>query len=119
MSWWFWNSYPKTVWVAILYYTEDPCEYDKHWLKSGWYKLYTGQSKLVFNGDLCDVNAYFYFYAEASDGAVWTGPHWVYVPHTAFVNWCYNKAVYGSGKTVGFHEQYIDDNDDFTSHLIP
>jgi hypothetical protein len=114
MSWLFVNAYPKTVWVAIMW--REPCE-NGLFRKAGWYKIYSGWFKTVFPDDLEDVNQYFYFYAQASDGAVWSGPYVRSVFKTAF-NTCEGTTKTGAFK-VGFREQDIGDNDDFIQILIP
>ena len=61
------NSYGKTVWVTTERYNTG-CYGD--WENEGWYRLDPGQSEWLFT----TTNEYAYFYAEAADGATWSGP---------------------------------------------
>jgi uncharacterized membrane protein len=75
------NSYPSTVWVAVMYYDPDGCDEYGDWATAGWWKLDPGQKKWPFSTS----NRYAAFYAEAADGAVWSGPYGpVYVYQSAF-----------------------------------
>jgi uncharacterized membrane protein len=115
------NAYPKGVWVAIMYYAPD-CEYGE-WIKKGWWRLTPGQCKIVYGGDLADLNRYYCFYAEADDGAVWAGPYKRFVPYQAF-SWCEWIACSHSdgspcGYTAGYRLLDIDNHDDFKLTLVP
>jgi hypothetical protein len=64
----FQNNYGTTVWVATERYNTG-CY--GSWENEGWYQLAPGQSEWLFT----TTNEYAYFYAEAADGATWTGPY--------------------------------------------
>jgi uncharacterized membrane protein len=85
MSWdvTFTNGYTTGVSIAIMYYAPDTCGAYGYgdWATEGWWNLSPGQSAYVVNTD----NRYVGFYAEAADGAQWTGNHGpMYVEQTAF-----------------------------------
>lgn len=44
------------------------------WRKTGWWNLGIGQGQQVLSGNL--RNRYYYFHAEAWDGAVWGDDRW-------------------------------------------
>lgn len=116
------NRYPKGLWVAIMYYSPG-CSDGGDWEKKGWWRLTPGQRKVVYGGDLADLNRYYCFYAEADDGAVWAGPYVRFLPYQAF-DWCEWTACSHSdgspcGVTVGLRLLDIDSNDDFTVNLVP
>lgn len=116
------SKYPKTLWVAIMYY-HPQCSDGGDWIKKGWWKLTTGQCKVVYSGDLDDLNRYYCYYAEATDGAVWAGPYTRFVPFQAF-SWCEWIACSHSdgspcGKNVGFRLLDINSYDNYTLTLIP
>jgi uncharacterized membrane protein len=116
MSLEFCNNYPSPVSIAILWYSPG-CPDGGDWELAGWYNLDTGQCMTVFDGDLEDINRYWYFTADAEDGAYWAGNVHHGVPYTAF-DWCWNT---GSTDEVdaGFRELDIGDNDDYTVNLVP
>jgi hypothetical protein len=80
---------------------------------AGWYNLDTGQSMTV---DLDDINRYWFFNADATDGAYWAGDVVHDVPPTAF-DWCWNTDS-NVAFSVGFREIDVGDNDDFTVNLV-
>ena len=112
----FTNLYPSKLWVAIMWYTPN-CPDGGDWTKKGWWSLVTGQSKIVSGLDLCDVNRYWCFYAQALNGAYWAGPYKRMVPTQKF-EWC-EWTSSTSAFQVGFRLLDVDDNDDVSVHLIP
>jgi hypothetical protein len=66
------NEYSAPVSISILWYSPG-CPDGGDWELAGWYNLDTGQGMTVFFGDLDDINRYWYFNAEAIDGAYWAG----------------------------------------------
>ncbi|MBV9197347.1 MAG: DUF1036 domain-containing protein [Solirubrobacterales bacterium] len=68
----FQNSYGKTVWVTTERYNSG-CNLPGvgNWENEGWYRLDPGQSEWLFT----TTNEYAYFYAEAADGAKWSGAY--------------------------------------------
>lgn len=112
----FCNSYPSTVWVTIMWYHPD-CPDGGNWEKAGWWKIVPGACKVVFGDDLDDVNRYWCFYAEAADGAVWSGPYVRSVPHQAF-DWCEWTSQTGA-RQLGYRQFDINGYDDYTATLVP
>jgi Protein of unknown function (DUF1036) len=60
------NNYGRTIWVATERY--NPGCYGS-WENQGWYRVEPGQSVHAFTTS----NEYAYYYAQAADGAVWSG----------------------------------------------
>jgi uncharacterized membrane protein len=83
MSWdvHFVNGYSKPISVAITFFSPDACGEFGRWGTRGWWNINPGDSAYVLDTN----NQYFAYYAEAVDGARWSGnvgP--VYVHQTAF-----------------------------------
>jgi hypothetical protein len=95
------NNYPKKVWVVIMRYDTDACGGEGgNWATAGWWEIDPGQEKYPFS----TTNEYAAFYAEAEDGAVWSGPYGpVYVYGNAF-NSCVNIGSTAAIKTVGMQQ---------------
>ncbi|MEV7006771.1 DUF1036 domain-containing protein [Streptosporangium sp. NPDC051022] len=75
------NRYTSKVWVAIMFYSPDGCRDYGQWGTRGWWAIDPGGEAYVINTN----NRYAAFYAEAANGAVWTGPYGpIYVYQTAF-----------------------------------
>jgi hypothetical protein len=91
------NSYPSKVWVAIMCYDPVGCRGDGDWATQGWWGIAPGQEVWAFSTG----NRYAAFYAEADDGAHWSGPYGpVYVYWEAF-NSCVNIGSTAAYETVG------------------
>jgi len=110
----FCNHYPTELWVCLLWYHPN-CSDGGDWEKKGWWHLNPGECKIAFSGDLDEVNRYWYYYAEAADGAYWAGPYGTNVSNDRF-DWCINTGSSNS-RNVGFRELDIGDNDDVTLNL--
>ena len=82
------NRYSRGLYLAVGYY-EQGCDEGSDWAARGWYRLEPGQSATV----LWTTNEYSTFYAEADDGAMWSGPYAVNVPLNAFDDWCWDLGV--------------------------
>src|SRR6476659_423149 len=65
------NSYPSKVWVAVMYYSPDACKEYGRWETAGWWGINPGDQVWAFSTN----NRYAAFYAEAEDGATWSGPY--------------------------------------------
>jgi uncharacterized membrane protein len=115
MSLTFNNKYSAPVSISILWYSPG-CPDGGDWELAGWYNLDTGQSMTVFSGDLDDINRYWFFNAEATDGAYWAGDVVHDVPPTAF-DWCWDTDS-NVASPIGFREIDVGDNDDFTVNLV-
>ena len=80
MKVWFQNNYGTLVSVAIMVSDTDDCGNYGNWFVQGWWNIEPGGSAHVCN----TTNSYMCFYAEAANGAQWTGPYTVYVSNEAF-----------------------------------
>ncbi|MFI7532694.1 hypothetical protein [Streptosporangium sp. NPDC049376] len=65
------NRYTARAWIAIMFYSPDGCRDQGQWGTRGWWAVDPGGEAYVLNTG----NRYAAFYAEAADGAVWTGSH--------------------------------------------
>jgi hypothetical protein len=69
----FQNNYSSPLWVAVMWWNPDSCGGDGgNWSTEGWWNLNPGDN---VNTGVGTNNRYFYFYAEAEDGAVWGGDY--------------------------------------------
>jgi uncharacterized membrane protein len=117
------NSYPASVWTAIMFYSPETCGGDGgDFEMMGWWRIEPGSCALLYANDLGDVNRYWYYFAHAADGAVWAGPFGANVPRTAFGG---DNACWGSQhvtnepdfERIGFREFDVGDSDDATVTL--
>jgi uncharacterized membrane protein len=111
----FCNSYHMRIWTAISFY--NPGCPDDPWQEMGWWPVEPGTCSLVYANDLADLNQYWYYYADADDGAFWAGPFPASVTFAAF-----DKCHVGSTADdlqIGFRELDIGDNDDYTLTFVP
>jgi uncharacterized membrane protein len=119
------NGYPATIWTSIMFYSPETCGGEGgDFEMMGWWALAPGQCALIYANDLADLNQFWYYFAEAADGAFWAGPFGVNVPRTAFGGhqWCWGvgKVTPGSELVrIGYRELDIGDNDDFTLTFVP
>ncbi|MBD1811958.1 DUF1036 domain-containing protein [Microcoleus vaginatus] len=108
------NKYTHGVWVAIMYYRPN-CSDGGNWAKKGWWRLNPGECKVVYGGSLRSLNRYYCYYAEADNGANWSGPYVRPVPPQAF-DWC--EWISNTQATnVGFRLLDINSYDNFTLNL--
>jgi uncharacterized membrane protein len=82
------NHYSSGLYLAVGYYSPG-CDANSNWASNGWWRLLPGQSATV----LYTTNDYSTFYAEADDGAQWSGPYAVSLPYNAFNGWCWDLGV--------------------------
>jgi len=93
----FHNSYPSKVWLAVMYYDPNSCDEYGKWATEGWWGIKSGGDVAPFQ----TFNRYAAFYAEAEDGAVWTGPYGpVYVYYEGFKS-CVRLGSTGADDIVG------------------
>lgn len=96
------NSYGPRIWVSIMFYDPGCSGTGSPWGTQGWWAIDFGATAYVLNTN----NRYAYFYAEAANGAVWTGPYGpIYVPQQAF-RLCEKLGQTGA-RIVGLREIYI------------
>jgi uncharacterized membrane protein len=93
----FQNNYGQTVWVAIRGYNTG-C--DGSWEDEGWYKVDPGESVEAFTTS----NEYAYFYAQAANGAVWSGDYAGTIDPTAAYDFCTTS----NSNAMGVGMQQID-----------
>lgn len=94
------NSYGKTVSVATMRENTDACGGDgRGWQTQGWYNIAPGQVLRVFTTEA----RYAYYYAQAADGATWSGD-WGLNGSVTVYDTAFNSCLgYGStaGRSVG------------------
>jgi uncharacterized membrane protein len=115
------NGYPVHLYVAITFYSPDTCGGDGGDFEArGWWSIPPGGRAVVYGHDLEDLNRYWYYYAEADDGAKWSGPYDVLVSNKAF-DLCYGavSSADDPDRYIGMRELDIGDNDDYTVTLVP
>jgi len=117
------NGYPFLISTAICFYSPDKCGGEgDNFEMMGWWNIAPGSCALVYGDDLEDLNRYWYYYAEAEDGAVWSGPYGASVPIFAF-DQCYGIGVViengNESVEIGFRELDIDSYDDYTLTFVP
>jgi uncharacterized membrane protein len=117
------NNYPVSIWTAIMFYSPETCGGEGgNFEKMGWWPIAPGACALVYANDLADVNKFWYYYAEADDGAVWAGPFRTQVSLAAFGGgrWCWGLGTTAPGQVViAYRELDIGDNDDYTLTFVP
>lgn len=89
------NDYGQKIYVAYMRLDYD-CQADsgQPWLVRGWIGLDPGETEYRANPT---GNQWFYYYAEAVNGAFWAGPYVVIVTNSVFRN------CTGTGKTEGWY----------------
>lgn len=104
----FTNSYSQELFVAYMRLDQgcgDEC--GEPWDVLGWIDLQPGQTQ---SRDNATGNQWFYYYAEATDGAVWNGPFPAEVTQAAFEKCTCLGVIQQNGPptnpyfTVGFQE---------------
>jgi hypothetical protein len=104
----FTNSYSAAMFVAYLrldYNCQNDC--GEPWDVLGWISLQPGQTE---SRDNPTNNEYFYYYAEAVDGAIWNGPFPAEVSNDRFEKCTCLGVTVENGEptnpyyTVGFRE---------------
>lgn len=116
------NRYTSRIYTSICFYSPETCGGDgQNFETMGWWALNPGQCALVYANDLEDLNRYWYYYATADDGSVWSGPYNTSVTVAAF-DGCYGTGVGGASSEfigIGYRELDIGDNDDYTLTFTP
>jgi uncharacterized membrane protein len=112
----FCNNYTAEVWIAILWRTPN-CPDGGDWTKEGWFRLGPGQCGVVSGENLHEVNRYWYYFAQAADGAFWAGVPHILVPYEPF-RWCVSTSSTDS-RDVGLREVDVGKSNDVTVSLFP
>ena len=110
------NSYPSTVWVSAMWYHPN-CPSGGNWELAGWWQLAPGEAKPTLLWDLASLNRYYAFYAEAANGATWSGPYNRLVSRSAY-RWC-EGIVSNDPITAGFRLLDIGGSSTFILNLVP
>ncbi len=130
MSLYFCNKYPAKIWVAVMWFEpicEPPEKIGWYWRRVGWFSIYPGSCKTVLPNarapdtgvDLSDLVQYLCFYAQAQDGAKWSGPYKRDVTNEKFDrDDCHSYTGYYSWM-AGFRLFDTHGNDDYTVNLVP
>ena len=109
------NEYTTTVWAMVEWHHPN-CPDGGDWEKAGWWKMEPGEEKVAYGGSVGGLQASWYYYAHAADGAEWSGPFTEIVPPRAF-DWCANTSSTDS-REVGMRE--LDTTaDDYTLRFTP
>ena len=116
------NGYPSGIWTSIMFYSPETCGGEGgDFEMMGWWRIAPGACALVYANDLEDVNRFWYYFAQADDGAVWAGPFTTGVPLHPFGGdqYCWGLGSSEPGINIGYRELDIGDNDDYTLTFIP
>jgi hypothetical protein len=116
MTWTMSNHYRTTIWVALQHFDANCQGGADPFRTHGWFQYEPGESAAVdipgFDNLLNIPNSHYYFYAEAADGAVWSGDFNTWCPQQAF-NWCNNLSS-TTARLLGFREVIVAGLRDFT-----
>jgi uncharacterized membrane protein len=108
------NKYPKPISVMIEWHHPN-CPDGGDWRKAGWWNVQPGAVATVYGNDVDDVNRFWYFFAQATDGATWSGPISERVPSHAF-ELCASIAS-NMDRFIGMREFDVDSNSTYTLNL--
>lgn len=111
----FTNGYSQLVSVFVAWYNPG-CKDGSNWEKEGWWNIAPGQTVNVLGFDLREVNRYYLYYAESSNGLTWSGEFHTYAPNVAF-DFCYYTDPPNS-RYLGMRELDINSYDNYTLTLI-
>jgi hypothetical protein len=114
------NEGSEGLYLAILMYDQscpgaDPGQpFSGH----GWYRIESGQTREVVNGDVGDYHRWWGYYAETDSGIFWAGEYVMIGSYEAFSH-CYGQGVSGaSPRQIGFRGFLMDDDyDDYLMRL--
>jgi uncharacterized membrane protein len=113
----FCNYYPHASGVYIAQgYRNNGCS--GNYAKIGWYYAAYNTCTTTFSGWVGLYNRYWYYFAEATNGAKWSGPFVTGVTQSAFHKCWYDNT--NVTRYVGFREISIDPwIANYTVNLIP
>jgi uncharacterized membrane protein len=112
------NEYHEPIWTAISFWEPDDCSAEGNgWHDMGWWHIEPGSCKRVYGNDLDDVdNRYWYVYAEADDGARWSGD---YPTHVTMERFSFCDEPPNTNMVIrGFDEIDVGDFDNYTLTFI-
>jgi len=110
------NGTPTTIWAMFEWHRPN-CPDGGNWEKKGWWMIPPGQSKIVYGGDLAQLQACSYYYAHSANGTQWSGPFRELVPSTAF-DWCSSTSS-TDARWVGMREICTGNFNNYTLTLTP
>ena len=112
MRLYFGSRYPARLWVCLDFYDPENCAQYGGWKNRGWWAIDPGNVAYVLNTSYRNV----YFYAEAADGAVWSGP---YGPVPVYQR-AFDDCNTGTGNERIVYTRHIEiRSDSYTVNLIP
>jgi uncharacterized membrane protein len=115
------NRYPTTIETSIMFYSPESCGGEGgNFEKMGWWRIAPGSCALVYANDL--DNRFWYYFAEADDGAVWSGPFLASVSLSRFGGrrWCWGLETSDPAQIrIGYRELDIGDNNNYTLNFVP
>jgi uncharacterized membrane protein len=119
MALYFQNSYSIEVSIAFAWFDSGCGADNQNFRKQGWWNLHSDETFLAWSVDLRSVNRYAYFYAEAADGATWsgTGRACLFITQAAFDQCAFNNT--NCDQQVDFEELDFNGNYDLTVQLGP
>jgi hypothetical protein len=98
----FTNSYGKKLFVAYMRREYACQDCGDIWDVLGWINLDPGETETRANAT---TNRWYYYYAEAVDGAFWAGPYVAEVTQTKFEKCtCLGVVVYNGDGTNPYHD---------------
>ena len=118
MSLRFCNNYPSTIWTTIAFFSADCGGDGQPYEKVGWWPISPGACLEVFSGDLQDVGQFWYYHAEADDGASWDGEFGTDATNAAFDR-CWDIGTTNDDRELGYRELDIGGSNDYTLTFIP
>jgi hypothetical protein len=99
----FQNNYSSPLSIAVMWSDQDACPGDDGgWATRGWWNLSPGGS---VSTNVWTANRYFYFYAEAENGAVWAGPYGPVDCSWQAFNSCQNIGSTADTLSVGMRQE--------------
>lgn len=112
------NSYGPRIWVAIAFWSSSCADYGTFATRGWWAIDHGGQAHVLNLAWQGLVSPFILFYAEAADGAVWTGSSLqMYVTQAAFDS-CINIGS-TNARLVGTRSVVMPNNpDSYTVNLI-
>jgi uncharacterized membrane protein len=106
----FCNETSDDVFLCFMW-SQPHCMEGSDWQYAGWWHIRPGSCEVVYQNDLSDVNANWYFHA-----AGWEGPFRFPTPDHKFWR-CEGENIEPGEVSRGYQEIDTGDFDDFTMHL--
>jgi len=110
----FCNRHTSLVSVAIMRYNPQSCPRGDRFSVAGWWNISPGHCATVFGGSV-KYNRFWYFYAQATNGATWSGNIRSWVSNNAFML-CHGDSCTPC-RVVGFLGIDVNSYNDYTVNL--